>query len=127
MNAILISGTNEEINAFIESRKDKHAVILDADDSEKTTRKDGDLPKSNKPHARLRSLAKEYDMTGEYLARKLGASASYISHKFTGKIPWTVWEMYTLMDFLGIAPSEIADYFPDYRPEKTTKKGGKKK
>jgi len=81
------------------------------------------LPISRKPHSVLRGRMAERDVTGKYLARLWNTSERAISARMTGKVPWSIHEIYTLMDLLGIEPERMAEFFPDYR----TKKGGKRR
>lgn len=80
------------------------------------------LSMSRKPHAALRGRMTERDVTGKYLARLWKCSEQRISAHMTGRVPWTIHEMYTLMDLLGIEPQEMAKYFPDTRPAKGKKR-----
>lgn len=72
-------------------------------------------PISRRPHAALRGRMAERDVTGKYLAHLWHCSEQCISARMTGRQPWTVHEIYTLMDLLGIDPAQMAQYFPDYR------------
>lgn len=80
------------------------------------------LPTSIKPHAALRSRMKERDVDNLFLARRWNQAPSTISHKMTGKIPWSVWEMWELIEMLALELDQIGKYFPDYRPEKGSKR-----
>lgn len=82
------------------------------------------LPISNKPHSKLRGRMKERDVDNKYLCRKWGQAESTISHKMTGKVAWSIFEVYELMDLLNIDREEMHLYFPDYR-EKGNKNGKK--
>lgn len=52
------------------------------------------------------------DVDYDYLVTKLGRSKSYICDRVTGRVPWTIWEVYFLCDLLGIPYSDIPEYFP---------------
>lgn len=52
------------------------------------------------------------DIDYDYLVIKLGRSKSYICDRVTGRVPWTIWEVYFLCDLLDIAYSDIPEYFP---------------
>lgn len=78
------------------------------------------LPISRKPHALLRGRMKERDATGHWLSRKMQMSEATFSHKMNGKAAWTIYEVYWLMDYLGIPRERLHDYFPDYRHLKKT-------
>lgn len=57
---------------------------------------------------RLRQLGISH---GE-LARRLNLSQAAVSHRFTGKKPWSIEEMYFLLDLCGAADEELHTYFP---------------
>lgn len=46
------------------------------------------------------------------LARRWGLSQASVSHRFTGRIPWTIVEMYDLMSLCQASPEELHIYFP---------------
>lgn len=58
------------------------------------------------------------------LGRLLGLSQSAVSHRFCGRVPWTVDEMYHLLDICHAQPEEMHIYFPDPGPAATAKKRG---
>ena len=50
------------------------------------------------------------------LTKVLGLTTpSSISYRFTGQVPWTLDEMYKVMDFIGAKPEELHLYFPPYK------------
>lgn len=73
------------------------------------------LPLSKKPHALLRGRMKERDVSNKYLCCRWNQAPSTISHKMTGKVSWSVWEMWDLTYMLGLEPERLGEYFPDYR------------
>ncbi len=83
------------------------------------------LPISTKPHSKLRGKMKEYDVDGKYLSRRFQQAPSTISHKMTGKISWSVFEIYALMEMLNIDTAEMHLYFPDYRKKGLTRNAKK--
>lgn len=46
------------------------------------------------------------------LAKKFNLSQASISHRFSGKVSWTLDEMYRLMDICQADPEELHIYFP---------------
>jgi len=46
------------------------------------------------------------------LARMMDLSPASISHRFTGKKPWSIEEMYFLLDLCRAQPEELHIYFP---------------
>lgn len=65
-----------------------------------------------RPHAKLRGAMVAADIDEGYLARKLLRGTTYISHRMTGKKPWAMDEVYTIMDLLKIPYDQMAAYFP---------------
>lgn len=61
---------------------------------------------------RLRGLLKAEDIDRAYLAELLGYCTSTISLNMTGKRPWNIWDMYKIMDILGLDDSRLAEVFP---------------
>lgn len=57
---------------------------------------------------RLRQLGIEH----RDLAYALDLSPSAISHRFTGKTPWSMTEMYKTLDICRAQPEELHLYFP---------------
>lgn len=76
------------------------------------------LPISRKPHALLRGRMKERDVDNKYLCKRWGQAASTVSHKMTGKVAWSIWEIWDLINMLGLEPERMHEYFPDYRNKK---------
>jgi transcriptional regulator with XRE-family HTH domain len=50
--------------------------------------------------------------TQHALANELGLSPSSLSKRFTGKIPWTTQEAYSVLQLLDRPDSELQVYFP---------------
>lgn len=46
------------------------------------------------------------------LGRELGLCPTAVSHRFTGRTPWTIEEMYKVLDLIGADPEELHVYFP---------------
>lgn len=71
----------------------------------------------------LRGKMAEKGVDGAYMARKLGmGNSSAFSHRLTGRQPWKIDEMYTVMDILGIKYEQMHEYFPNYREGRYGKK-----
>lgn len=64
-------------------------------------------------YSKLRGLLHERDITTEHLAKKLGLrNAASISHRMSGRTPWRMDEMYTILDLCGIPHDQLHIYFP---------------
>lgn len=60
----------------------------------------------------LAGRLKQLGIRQQDLAGPLGMNVSSVSHRFTGRTPWSVDEMYKLMDICRADPSELHIYFP---------------
>ena len=60
----------------------------------------------------LRGRLQQLGIDQTMLGRHFGVSQATISHRFSGRSPWTLPEMYELMDICGADPSELGQYFP---------------
>ena len=64
-------------------------------------------------YSKLRGLLHERDITTEHLAKKLGLrTAASISQRMSGRTPWRMDEMYTILDLCGISHDQLHIYFP---------------
>ena len=61
---------------------------------------------------KLRGALKEYDIDQTYLADKLNVCAMSISRKMTGRTPWTLPEMYAVLDLINVPCERLHEYFP---------------
>ena len=61
---------------------------------------------------KLRGKLKEFDIDQAYLAKKLNVSSASISNRFTGKYPWNLTHMYTIMDMIQEPYELLNEYFP---------------
>lgn len=57
---------------------------------------------------RLRQLG----ITQGDLAKRWGVTQATISHRFCGRIPWSIDEMYDLLNLCRAKPEELHVYFP---------------
>lgn len=71
--------------------------------------------KAQRPNAKLRGRMKEYDVTAEYMARKIGITSRHYSKLLMGQRPWYSTQMYGVMEALDIPVEEMHIYFPDCR------------
>ena len=46
------------------------------------------------------------------LAERWGSPQASVSHRFCGKVPWNIEEMYELLDICKAPPEELHLYFP---------------
>jgi len=65
-----------------------------------------------KPYKKLRAemVLKDVSMSG--LAEKVRVDPSTMSMKLSGKRIITIWEMYRIVETLGIDKANITEYFP---------------
>ena len=67
---------------------------------------------SRKPFGKLRGKMTEMDIDQEYLAGYLCICGMSVSRKFTRKRPWTLNEMYAVMDLIREPHEKLHEYFP---------------
>ena len=60
----------------------------------------------------LSGRLKQLGITQGDLAKKFHLTQASISHRFTGKQPWSIDEMYFLLDLCQAPPEELHIYFP---------------
>lgn len=60
----------------------------------------------------MRARLQEYGIEQTDLAKKLGRSIAYLSHRYTGKDPWTLDEMYTILDLINEPYENLHKVFP---------------
>lgn len=71
-----------------------------------------------KRYAALRKAIKcTPDMTQAIIAQMLGITIGALVQKLNGRIPWKLWEAYTIMDALRLPIADIKTYFPDKEDE----------
>lgn len=56
---------------------------------------------------RVRELLTESGISGAELARRLGATQSYVSRRVRGVVPWRADELYEIAGVLGISADEF--------------------
>lgn len=61
----------------------------------------------------LRARMKARGITGAQLADALGLDPSQVSRRMTGRVPWTLPEMYAVLRLTGSEASEMTTLFPD--------------
>lgn len=61
---------------------------------------------------KLRGKLHELDIDQSYLAHKLKICPMSVSRKMTGKRPWTLDEMYAVMDLIQEPYEKLHEYFP---------------
>lgn len=64
------------------------------------------------PFKKLKGRMKEYQMTQEQLAKKLGKSKTFISSRFVGLHPFDMETVYSICDLPEIPYSAIYLFFP---------------
>jgi transcriptional regulator with XRE-family HTH domain len=82
------------------------------------------MPKKIDTYRKLRALMLEngYDQTT--LAKRTGMTRQQISDRMTGKVPWSIEEVYKVCGTLFIAANEIRKYFPPNGVEKKEEQHG---
>jgi hypothetical protein len=68
-----------------------------------------------KPFARLRAEMKYHDIDEAYLGERLGRSHKYISERLMAKAPWTMDEVYTILDLINWPTEKMHEIFPPRR------------
>lgn len=68
----------------------------------------------------LRRTMFEDDVDQMTLGKTIGRSSSYISARFSGKMPFDANDMYAILDFLGVPHDQIHKYFPPNGLEEKT-------
>lgn len=61
---------------------------------------------------KLRGKLAELDIDQVYLSKKIGISRATVSTKMSGHSPWTLSEMYAVMDLIGEPYTLLHEYFP---------------
>ena len=61
---------------------------------------------------KLRGRLKELDIDQAYLAERLGLARETVSRKMTGRLLWTIGEMYMIMDLIHESYEKLHEYFP---------------
>ena len=64
------------------------------------------------PFKKLKGRMREYQLTQEELAKKLGKSKTFISNRFVGLFPFDMDTVYSICDLLEIPYSAIYLFFP---------------
>lgn len=65
-----------------------------------------------KPFHKLRMRLMEFDYTQEDIARQTRLCLASVSARMMAKKPWSLDEMYILLDMIGEPPSRMHEYFP---------------
>lgn len=68
--------------------------------------------RNDKPYFKLRQQLFALGMTQEELCREIGKGQQYMSHRLTGKKPFTVDEAYKILEILDIPDSRLTEFFP---------------
>lgn len=66
---------------------------------------DSDYP--SRVRARVRLALRERDRSASALARQIGWTQSYMSHRLNGRQPFSVDDLAAIAEGLGITPSEL--------------------
>ena len=60
----------------------------------------------------LSGKLRQLDIRHKDLANILDMSAASVSHRFVGRIPWSIEEMYQIMDLIKAPYDQLHIYFP---------------
>lgn len=63
-------------------------------------------------HTEIRAEMVRHGMSGAEFGEKLGVSGATVSAKLCGKTPWTVDEMYYIMDLFNLPYNKLHVFFP---------------
>lgn len=64
-----------------------------------------------RPHYKLRRALRDMDVDEPYLAELLGRSVSYVSTRMMGLGPWTIDEVYKMLEIINEPPRRMHMYF----------------
>lgn len=70
------------------------------------------MPKKIDTYRKLRALMLELGHDQTTLAKRTGMTRQQISDRMTGKVPWSIEEVYKVCGTLFIAIKDIRKYFP---------------
>ena len=62
---------------------------------------------------KLRIRMYEYGISQANLAERMGCSVTYIANRFSAKNPFSLNDIYFIIDILEIPKTEVLDYFPE--------------
>ena len=61
---------------------------------------------------KLKTVMFSNDVTQAELSKVLGVSETYMTHRMTGRYPFTMDDAYKICDYLHLPYSELSTYFP---------------
>lgn len=61
---------------------------------------------------KLRGKLREMEIDQRYIAGRFGVTQASVSHRMTGAVPWTITEMYAVMDLIQEPYEKLHEYFP---------------
>lgn len=70
------------------------------------------MSKNLKYFRKLKTLMFDKEVDQTYIAEKAGKSKGYISNRFQGKLPFSMDDVYTIIEILEIPQEEALTYFP---------------
>ena len=70
------------------------------------------MAKNLKYFRKLKTLMFDQEVDQTYIAEKAGKSIGYISNRFQGKLPFSMDDVYTIIEILEIPQEEALTYFP---------------
>lgn len=67
---------------------------------------------AHRKYCYLAGRLRQLDLTQSDVAEALGLRQAAVSHRFTGRTPWSITEMYVILDLCHASPEELYLYFP---------------
>ena len=67
---------------------------------------------SKRKYCYLAGRLRQLDLTQSDVAAALGLQQSAVSHRFTGRTPWSCTEMYAVLALVQAPPEDLHLYFP---------------
>lgn len=64
------------------------------------------------PFSALRKLLRANDYTTQELAELLGKSRFYVCQRLNGKYPWSMDDVYAILDEMSVPYQDATHYFP---------------
>lgn len=69
--------------------------------------------KRNRKFSHLYGAMARFGVTVEELAQRMGKSKTYVQHRLSGEIPWSIADCYKILRMFGEDPSLIQVWFPE--------------
>lgn len=63
-------------------------------------------------YKKLRTVMYANEINQKTLGKEIGRSATYMSQRITGKVPFDMDDVYSICNYLKLPIAEISEYFP---------------